>query len=138
MSKTATLTIRGLDERIKEELQARAKAQGRSMEAEVRRILSEHVVGRSESLNSVLNDSVAVPKNFITISNIPPEVLHNLSDQAELSGTTLEEEALAILTRGTERLDVLQIMRDSAKEVGFMDDLEIPARTGESRAAELT
>jgi plasmid stability protein len=37
----ATLTIRGLDERVRERLRVRAATHGRSMEAEARLILSE-------------------------------------------------------------------------------------------------
>lgn len=43
----ATLTIRGLDERVKERLRLRAAEHGRSMEAEVRAILEDTVGGRA-------------------------------------------------------------------------------------------
>jgi plasmid stability protein len=41
----ATLTIRNLDEKVKRRLQVRAALNGRSMEAEVREVLSEVVAG---------------------------------------------------------------------------------------------
>jgi plasmid stability protein len=44
----ASISIRGLDEEVRERLRVRAAEHGRSMEAEVRAILTEVVTGRSE------------------------------------------------------------------------------------------
>ncbi len=45
----ATLTIRGLDDQVKEELRLRAARNGRSMEAEVREILGRAVATSARS-----------------------------------------------------------------------------------------
>lgn len=39
----ATITVRGLDERVRDALQRRARRHGRSMEAEARQILADQV-----------------------------------------------------------------------------------------------
>lgn len=44
----ASISIRGLDEEVRERLRARAAEHGRSMEAEARAILTEVVTGPSE------------------------------------------------------------------------------------------
>ncbi|MFZ4487205.1 MAG: FitA-like ribbon-helix-helix domain-containing protein, partial [Candidatus Nanopelagicales bacterium] len=44
----ATLTIRGLDEEVRDRLRVRAATRGRSMEAEARAILSEAVASPVE------------------------------------------------------------------------------------------
>jgi antitoxin FitA len=45
----ATITIRNLDEKLKRELQVRAVHNGRSMEAEVRQLISESLRRPSEA-----------------------------------------------------------------------------------------
>lgn len=42
-AKTATLTIRGVDERVRRKIKLQASMNGRSMEAEIRHILEEAV-----------------------------------------------------------------------------------------------
>ena len=44
----ATITVRGLDDSVRDELKALGEANGRSMESEVRAILTEAVRGRPE------------------------------------------------------------------------------------------
>ncbi len=44
----ASISIRGLDDEVRERLRARAAEHGRSMEAEARAILTEVVIGPSE------------------------------------------------------------------------------------------
>ena len=45
----AALSIRGLDDQVKERLRVRAAQHGRSMEAEIRSILKDSVSGPSDS-----------------------------------------------------------------------------------------
>lgn len=45
----ATLTIRDFDDRLRDQLRIRAAQHGRSMEAEVRAILSQALITQSES-----------------------------------------------------------------------------------------
>lgn len=46
----ADVSVRGLDEQVKERLRVRAAENGRSMEAEIRTILTEAVMPRDESV----------------------------------------------------------------------------------------
>lgn len=46
----AAISIRGLDDHVKEQLRVRAAGHGRSMEAEIRAILTDAVSGPDESV----------------------------------------------------------------------------------------
>jgi len=48
-----TLTVRNLDEAVKQRLRLQAARHGRSMEAEARDILARNVMGKGDSLQAV-------------------------------------------------------------------------------------
>jgi plasmid stability protein len=67
----ATLTIRNIDGRIKERLRVRAAQHGRSMEAEVRSILSDAVGGALDEPE--LNLAEAIHRRFAPFGGVELE-----------------------------------------------------------------
>ena len=55
----AAMSIRNLDERVKERLRVRAARHGRSMEAEIRAILTDAVSGPGEAAGFSMPSSIA-------------------------------------------------------------------------------
>jgi antitoxin FitA len=70
----ATLTIRNLDDKVKRALQVRAALNGRSMEAEVREMISSQIANGPAETNAGLG--TAIHKRFAALGgvelNIPP------------------------------------------------------------------
>ncbi len=64
----ATLTIRNLDENVKRKLQVRAALNGRSMEAEVREMLSQLVTNGSAATRQGLG--TAIHKRFAALGGV--------------------------------------------------------------------
>lgn len=101
------------------------------MEAEVRNILAATV------LRQLPTDQVAVRDTALSLVEASPELRQRLTELGQPHGRTAGQEAIRILERATCRIDTLQVMRDSAARIGFIEGLEIPARTDEFRGAEL-
>jgi plasmid stability protein len=70
----ATLTIRNLDDKVKRALQVRAALNGRSMEAEVREMISSQIANGPAETKAGLG--TAIHKRFAALGgvelNIPP------------------------------------------------------------------
>lgn len=64
----ATITIRNLDESVKRKLQVRAALNGRSMEAEVREVLSQMAANESDLPKVGLG--TAIHKRFAAIGGV--------------------------------------------------------------------
>lgn len=122
---TATLTIRGLDVAIKEQLQRQAKRNGRSMEAQARSILED------AAFPMQANALVAYPKgDSISALHLSHQTRRRLEDQARQHGHSVADEARAILDRGTRPVDAGRIIYELSREYGGFDDFELPERTG--------
>jgi len=70
----ATLTIRNVDNALKEELRVRAARNGRSMEAELRHILSEALGGQKRNREPNLAD--AIRRRFLPFGGVDEIVEH--------------------------------------------------------------
>jgi plasmid stability protein len=70
----ATITIRNLDEKVKRKLQVRAAINGRSMEAEVREMLSETVADIPTTLAPREDLGTAIHKRFAALGGVDPEL----------------------------------------------------------------
>ena len=70
----ATLTIRNLDEKVKRRLQVRAALNGRSMEAEVRAILTATVEDNSRKVVPEEDLGAAIHKPFAPLGGVEPEI----------------------------------------------------------------
>ncbi len=70
----ATLTIRNLDEKVKRRLQVRAALNGRSMEAEVRAILTATVEDNSRKVVPEEDLGAAIHKLFAPLGGVEPEI----------------------------------------------------------------
>lgn len=123
--KTATLTIRGLDVTVKDQLQRQAKKNGRSMEAQARSILED------AAFPSKNNALVAYPKGDpISALHLSDQTQRRLEDQAQQRGHSVADEVRAILDRGTRPVDAGRIIYELSREYGGFDDFELPERTG--------
>ena len=74
----ATLTIRNVDAGVKERLRVRAALHSRSMEAEVRVILSEAVTGDRDRLEPNLAEAIRrrfAPLGGVDLELPPPELV---------------------------------------------------------------
>jgi plasmid stability protein len=70
----ATLTIRNLDEKVKRKLQIRAAINGRSMEAEVRALLSAYVEESPEKEVPEEGLGTAIQKLFAPLGGVELEI----------------------------------------------------------------
>jgi plasmid stability protein len=93
----ATLTIRNVDETVKRRLQVRAALNGRSMEAELRELVSGFVESGSASIEPEEDLGTAIRKRFAAFGgvelDIPPrqsssrqkaEIVENVPENVEL------------------------------------------------------
>ena len=94
----ATITIRNLDETVKRKLQVRAALNGRSMEAEVRKTLSESIERITQSDEKEGDLGTAIKRRFAAFGGveleIPPRQFSNRLDnepEKEPTGTEVEE-----------------------------------------------
>lgn len=67
-----TITIRNLDETVKRKLQVRAALNGRSMEAEAREVLSQHLVNEPAPLRMGLG--TAIHRRFAALGGVELEI----------------------------------------------------------------
>lgn len=105
---TVAITVRGLDREIKSRLQARAKSNGRSMEAEAREILERET----------------------RPAHLPLELLSenarsHLTELAERSGSTVEIAAVEILERASRRGDAATLMYEITRKYGGFETAPI-------------
>jgi len=70
----ATLTIRNVDETVKRKLQVRAALNGRSMEAEVREVLSGFVENRPVSDQPEQDLGTAIRERFAAIGGVELQI----------------------------------------------------------------
>lgn len=73
----------------------------------------------------------------IVIRGLDPAVKEQLAAQAREHGRSMEAEARDILTRGTRRPHVGLALFRAVQEVGGIDDLPLPERRDDARAADL-
>lgn len=86
-AKVAVLTIRNLPEEVKRALQARAKAHGRSMEAEARIALTESVKSHHRlKLGTVLSQI----GQEVGLTEEEAEIFQNLRDKTPATGTVFD------------------------------------------------
>lgn len=120
---TATLTIRGLDIAVKEELQRQAKQNGRSMESQARSILQAAVFPEKQQVAYVKHDGLSA-------LSLPDQTQRRLSELAQKHSRSVEDEARAILERGTRPVDAGRLIYELSREHGGFEDFELPERTG--------
>jgi plasmid stability protein len=72
----ATITIRNLDESVKRKLQVRAALNGRSMEAEVREVLSELIQPSFKGVEAEKEEDLgtAIRKRFAAFGGVELEI----------------------------------------------------------------
>ncbi len=86
-AKVAVLTIRNLPDEVKRALQTRAKANGRSMEAEARIVLTESVKSQNRlKLGTVLSQI----GQEIGLTEEEAKMFQNLRDQTPATGVVFE------------------------------------------------
>jgi len=66
----ASITIRNLDDRVKRKIQVRAASNGRSMEAEVRALLSEIAEKKQAATTPEEDLGTAIHKRFAAIGGV--------------------------------------------------------------------
>ena len=120
---TATLTIRGLDLAVKKQLQRQAKQNGRSMESQARRILQAAAFPEKQQVAYVKHGGLPA-------LCLPDQTQHRLSELAQKHSRSVEDEARAILERGTRPVDAGRLIYELSREHGGFEDFEIPERTG--------
>lgn len=89
----AQLLVRKIDETLKEQLRAQAKAKGRSLEEEARAVLKGNVESAIESMRRAPVD----PAHDLLIRNLEYPLRESLRVRARAHGRSVEEEARAIL-----------------------------------------
>lgn len=119
--KTATITVRGLDIGVKEEIQKAAQLHGRSMESEVRGILE---AAASQALRPL--EPASDPLKQLRLSD---EALSQLEVRARRNSRSVADEARAVLEHGTRPVDAARILYSLSRESGGFDELVIPERT---------
>jgi plasmid stability protein len=75
-AKTASITVRGLDERVKHKLRLRAATRGRSLEAEVRDILSR--AAKDKELESSQNLAEAIAAIVDPVGGVELDLPHRV------------------------------------------------------------
>lgn len=120
---TATLTIRGLDLAVKKQLQRQAKQNGRSMESQARSILQAAAFPEKQQVAYVKHGGLPA-------LSLPDQTQRRLSELAQKHSRSVEDEARAILERGTRPVDAGRLIYELSREHGGFEDFEIPERTG--------
>lgn len=120
---TATLTIRGLDLAVKKQLQRQAKQNGRSMESQARSILQAAAFPEKQQVAYVKHGGLPA-------LSLPDQTQRRLSELAHKHSRSVEDEARAILERGTRPVDAGRLIYELSREHGGFEDFEIPERTG--------
>lgn len=120
---TATLTIRGLDIAVKEQLQRQAKQNGRSMESQARSILQAAAFPGKQQVSYVKHGGLSA-------LSLPDQTQRRLSELAQKHSRSVEDEARAILERGTRPVDAGRLIYELSREHGGFEDFELPERTG--------
>ena len=120
---TATLTIRGLDIAVKEQLQRQAKQNGRSMESQARSILQAAAFPGKQQVAYVKHGGLSA-------LSLPDQTQRRLSELAQKHSRSVEDEARAILERGTRPVDAGRLIYELSREHGGFEDFELPERTG--------
>lgn len=119
---TATLTIRGLDLAVKKQLQRQAKQNGRSMESQARGILQAAAFPEKQQVAYVKHGGLPA-------LSLPDQTQRRLSELAQKHSRSVEDEARAILERGTRPVDAGRLIYELSREHGGFEDFEIPERT---------
>ena len=73
----------------------------------------------------------------IVVRGLEESVKKRLAEQARENGRSMEAEARDILTRGTRRPHIGLALLRAGQEAGGFDDVELPGRTDQARAADL-
>jgi plasmid stability protein len=73
----------------------------------------------------------------IVVRGLEESVKKRLAAQARENGRSMEAEARDILTRATRRPHIGLALLQAGQEAGGFDDVELPGRTDQARAADL-
>lgn len=128
---TATLTIRGLDVAVKEQIQRQAKQNGRSMESQARSILQAAACSGKQQVADAEHGGISALL-------LPDQTQRRLSELAQKHGRSVEDEARAILERGTRPVDAGRLIYELSREHGGFEGFELPVRTGSRSLPDLS